>query len=278
MLAPQFRPAAVSSAAPRPPAAPRDLLAAGRRLARRLADAETQAALLAASTPALIEELGLVFAKVVLRGGENVPGASGESGRLSAVLRADADSLLHAACTRGEPARATWPDAIRAVALPLRGRGQVLGAMLVAGDIAVDAELEDALVLVAAHLAAMVAALKPTRTLPPAQDAGAIVVRRYAANDSLFVDGQYLIKGVAGNILWKLLSEHQRLGRRSFTNKELRVDPALRLPEIGDNLEARLVLLRRRLAEHGAFARIEKTGRGRFELAIERPVRLVEVA
>jgi hypothetical protein len=278
MLAPQFRPAAVSSAAPRPPAAPRDLLAAGRRLARRLADAETQAALLAASTPALIEELGLVFAKVVLRGGENVPGASGESGRLSAVLRADADSLLHAACTRGEPARATWADAIRAVALPLRGRGQVLGAMLVAGDIAVDAELEDALVLVAAHLAAMVAALKPTRTLPPAQDAGAIVVRRYAANDSLFVDGQYLIKGVAGNILWKLLSEHQRLGRRSFTNKELRVDPALRLPEIGDNLEARLILLRRRLAEHGAFARIEKTGRGRFELAIERPVRLVEVA
>jgi hypothetical protein len=278
MLAPQFRPAAVSSAAPRPPAAPRDLLAAGRRLARRLADAETQAALLAASTPALIEELGLVFAKVVLRGGENVPGASGESGRLSAVLRADADSLLHAACTRGEPARATWPDAIRAVALPLRGRGQVLGAMLVAGDIAVDAELEDALVLVAAHLAAMVAALKPTRRLPPAQDAGAIVVRRYAANDSLFVDGQYLIKGVAGNILWKLLSEHQRLGRRSFTNKELRVDPALRLPEIGDNLEARLILLRRRLAEHGAFARIEKTGRGRFELAIERPVRLVEVA
>jgi hypothetical protein len=137
--------------------------------------------------------------------------------------------------------------------------------------------------MVAAHLAAMIDVLRPTTLAgtAPMEDAELpppVVVRRYAANDSLFVDDAYLIKGVAGNILWKLLSEHQRDGRRSFTNRELRIDPSLRLPEIGDNLEARLILLRRRLAAQGAFARIEKTGRGRFELTVQRPVRLVEVA
>ena len=43
-----------------------------------------------------------------------------------------------------------------------------------------------------------------------------------------------------------------------------------------DNLEARLVLLQRRLVEHSPHIRIEKTGRGRFRLAVLRPVELVQ--
>jgi adenylate cyclase len=49
------------------------------------------------------------------------------------------------------------------------------------------------------------------------------------------------------------------------------------LPDLGDNLEARLILLTRRLVERDACLRIEKTGRGRFRLLVQRPL-LLEVA
>ena len=105
-----------------------------------------------------------------------------------------------------------------------------------------------------------------------------IAVRHYAANDSVFLDDDYLIKGVAGAILWKLLRDYTREQRTEFTNRELRLDPAIRLPDIADNLEARLVLLQRRLLERSPHLRIEKTGRGRFRLCVERPVQLVDIS
>jgi hypothetical protein len=103
-------------------------------------------------------------------------------------------------------------------------------------------------------------------------------VRLYRANDSVFIDDDYLIKGVAGSIFAKLVRDYAAAGRTEFTNRELRLDPAIRLPDIGDNLEARLILLQRRLAERCSFLRIAKTGRGRFHFDVKRPVKLVEVA
>lgn len=41
-------------------------------------------------------------------------------------------------------------------------------------------------------------------------------------------------------------------------------------------MKARLILLQRRLAERCPYLRIDKTGRGRFRLAVERPASLVE--
>ena len=99
-------------------------------------------------------------------------------------------------------------------------------------------------------------------------------MRHYAADDSVFFDDDYLIKGVAGAVLWKLVREHAADGRTEFSNRELRLAPELRLPEVGDNLEARLVLLTRRLIDRQACLRLEKTGRGRFHLNVTRPLQL----
>jgi hypothetical protein len=94
-------------------------------------------------------------------------------------------------------------------------------------------------------------------------------VRFFAVDGSTFLDGDYLIKGVAGRILWALLRQYQSEGRDQFTNKEVRLDPSLELPEFRDNLESRLILLKRRLEERAAPIRIEKTGRGRFRLVVD---------
>lgn len=105
-------------------------------------------------------------------------------------------------------------------------------------------------------------------------EAGPIGVRYFDADGSVFFDADYVIKGVAGSILWKLLRDYTQSGRCEFTNRELRLDPQIRLPDVSDNLEARLVLLARRLAERRAGVSIEKTGRGRFRLNVERALSL----
>ena len=69
-----------------------------------------------------------------------------------------------------------------------------------------------------------------TRTV----DGGGVPDRRryFAVDGSTFFDGDYLIKGVAGRILWTLLRQHATEGRVDFTNGELRLDPSLDLPEV----------------------------------------------
>jgi len=114
------------------------------------------------------------------------------------------------------------------------------------------------------------------RECTPVETGAPATLRHYRVDDSVFLDDEYLIKGVAGAVLWALARDYVSTGRVAFTNRELRLDPRIRLPDVGDNLEARLVLLQRRLAERGACLRLERTGRGRLRLCVARPLQLVE--
>src|SRR5262249_55767772 len=133
--------------------------------------------------------------------------------------------------------------------------------------------------IAARHLAASMAMLRRREAteLPSAPDrvpsaplSVICVVKHFASDDSILIDDQYLIKGIAGRIFWKLLQAHRRTGRVEFTNKEIRLDPSLQLPDFKDNLETRLILLRRRLQDRCGFLSLTPAGWGRFRLDTQR--------
>lgn len=175
------------------------------------------------------------------------------------------------------------PDVQSRVAVPAVALGQLVGVLVVESRdlVAFTAADEATLGVVASLVAGAVEAERlrdraedpPTpRTPPPGTvpASGPVTrVRFFEVDGSTFLDGEYLIKGVAGRILRALLGHHQREGRVDFTNREVRLDPSLDLPAFRDNFESRLILLKRRLDERAAPIGIEKTGRGRFRLAIE---------
>jgi adenylate cyclase len=170
------------------------------------------------------------------------------------------------------------------LAVPLLAGERTLGVLYVESeeDLRFTYDDEDALVALAAQLGLAMRLLQAAAPEPHAAPAGGeapqgepLVIRHFAATDSVFFGDDYLIKGVAGAVLWCLVQDYVQGGRTTFSNRELRLDPRIRLPDVNDNLEARLVLLARRLGERGSPVRIEKTGRGAFRLDVRRPLRLV---
>jgi adenylate cyclase len=147
-------------------------------------------------------------------------------------------------------------------------------ASLVANAIETIRAEERAATATAASLSAPDGAEAPAST--PASAGPATRVRFFAVDGSTFLDGDYVIKGVAGRLLWSLLRQYDTEGRTDFTNREVRLDPTLDLPDFRDNFESRLIMLKRRLDERSAPIRIEKTGRGRFRLDVDTAIRLEE--
>ena len=175
-------------------------------------------------------------------------------------------------------------------AVPLVLRGELVGVLcLESAQVGCfGAHNERLLRIIGAHLATVLAAFErdreePGHGAPPAPDgptvptAETLEVTYYQADDSVFAGDAYVIKGVPGRILWKLLREHAADGRTTFTNRQLRLDERLGLPAGNDNLESRLVVLRRRLEAGGWGVELERIARGRLQLHVMVAIELVEV-
>lgn len=180
-------------------------------------------------------------------------------------------------------------NAISQLAVPVEARGRLFGVIcLQSGSPGRFGSDDEAVVkLIAGQTALVMSILGAQAASAPSfvaevadavRESPAVRVRHYAEDDSVFIDSDYLIKGVAGRVLWRLLRSYSDEKRVEFTNKEMRLDPTLDLPDIKDNLEARLILLRRRLEDRCDFLRIANTGRGRFRLLVQRDFTLQEVA
>jgi len=182
------------------------------------------------------------------------------------------------------------PDAMSQVALPMVSHGALRGVLFLESPerLAFTKEDEAALAVIAMQAAAALAlaeveagegaASVPAATEPPVMTERGFRVVHYAYDDSVFIDNEYLIKGVPGRILMHLLYIYQREGRTEFTNREIRLSEELRLPGIKDNLETRLLLLRRRLEEKAAPVQLLRIGRGKIRLEVAGPAVLEEAS
>jgi len=179
------------------------------------------------------------------------------------------------------------------LALPLLVGGELVGVLSFesATGIAFQTWHEAFLQLLANQLASGIARLREERgaaeetaptlgaPLPPSAPSGERRRRTFAFfknDDCIFVDGEYLVRNVPARILWKLLVQHVKQGRVEFNNRELRLDPTLGLPPVRTNLESRLVLLRKRLAEKCPDLQIVPGERGRFRLHVSCELELAE--
>lgn len=163
------------------------------------------------------------------------------------------------------------------IALPMLWQGRLVGVLFAESPepLRFMHEEEDTLGVIAATLAAHAAALaaedeaEEVHVGPVAARYDAtLTLRHFGTDNSVFADGEYVVKGVAGAILWKLVRAYVATGTCEFSNRELRLSPELRLPSHAENLEARLVLLERRLKERALPLQMEKVGRGRFRLVV----------
>lgn len=165
--------------------------------------------------------------------------------------------------------------------VPMLAHRELVGVLCMQSEEAGAFQASDECVasIIASQVALAMSTLRSPEPVEPVEAKPAplrpLQVKYYVEDDSVFLDNEYLIKGVAGGILWRLLRDYQLEQRSEFSNKEIRLDPTLELPDIKDNLEARLILLRKRLEERNDAIRIEKVARGRFRLVVTRPLQLL---
>ncbi len=178
-------------------------------------------------------------------------------------------------------------NACSQLAVPLLVHNDLLGVLCLQSEEAGRfAAVDERLALVAARQIAATMAMIRLETAGEPEDPGrdhpgianqtgpCSVMKHYESDDSVFIDDAYLVKGVPGRILRKMVCAYLSNGRNEFSNKEIRLDSTLHLPDFKDNLETRLILLRRRVEERCDFLQIVPIGRGRFRFDVKRRLKL----
>ena len=240
--------------------------------------------------------------------GEGIAGTVAEARkpiRISGLMRGMLYALAMHKAEKGEPRiRARRRIALPGLAnpesqlgVPLLVRGELVGVLCLESEIPYRFHEEDraSIELLGSYLAIAIQNMQwqeraadgaadtegdATPTVSSARDErrDAAAVRHevvyYAADECVLVDGEYLIRGLPARILWRLLTTREATGRDEFTNRELRLDKTLNLPEWKDNLESRLLLLRRRLEQKCPAIRLVPRCRGRFALQVSCAVTL----
>jgi len=221
------------------------------------------------------------------------------SGLLRAMLYAQAVGQRARASGLCQPARIPLPGLANPesqLGIPLLVRGELVGVLCIESEeqyrfheedktsiellgsylaIAIqNMQLQERAESTADEAAANVPVAAPASPARPPKGAARREIAYYTSDELIMVDGEYLIRSLPARILWKLLTTREREGRTEFTNRELRLDKSLHLPELKDNLESRLLLLRRRLEQKCPDIRIVPRARGRFALELASDVTL----
>ena len=233
-----------------------------------------------------------------VRFGEGIGGMVAEARkpiRISGLMR----SMLYALATRREAESSGLEPRPRIpvpglanpesqLGVPLLVRGELVGVLCLESEIRYRFHEEDktSIELLGGYLAIAIenmqlhermseaprAPAEPLSAPPVATPAAPERARReivyFEADECIMVDGEYLIRSLPARILWRLLTARTEGGRVEFTNRELRLDKSLHLPEYKDNLESRLLLLRRRLEQKCPDIRLVPRARGRFALEL----------
>lgn len=165
------------------------------------------------------------------------------------------------------------------LAVPMLGRARLMGVLFVESErsYAFDHNDEEALSLVASQLATSLLLAEQERPESTAElqighrsSRGAadrsVHVRYFPRDGGVFFDGEYIIRGLSGRLLHHFISTFLATGQADFSNRALRREPSLQLPDFKDNLETRLILLRRRLEERGGPIQIVRPVRGQVRL------------
>jgi hypothetical protein len=214
--------------------------------------------------------------------------------RYGRAIRREVGSVSGARALAAEIPLPGLPDAQSHLAIPLLIRERLVGVLAVESRNPLDfEEWHEAFLGIVANQAAV--AIENAMLRDDTEDAGGLgrplapaagqpaapkkpprTFCLYKNDDCVFVDGEYLIRNVPGKILWKILRSYADTHRTDFNNRELRLDPSLGLPAIKDNLESRLILLRKRLEQKCPELRMVPKCRGQFRLEVDCPVELVE--
>jgi adenylate cyclase len=218
--------------------------------------------------------------------GVGVIGVAAQRGRQIVVPHLTRARTLHRAAARSrseDPHEIPMPglaDAQSLVATPIYRRDRLVGVLYVDSAEPGRFDTTDGYLLdvLARHIGMCIGLLdtgvddasregRSAGSRPPADQRARSVVF-HDPDGTVLIDGDYVIRGVAGRLLYAMLTEHQRSGRTRFSNRELRMNKDLGLPPGNDNLDARLVALRRRLAERGDPFQLDRVGRGQLELFV----------